>query len=178
MRTLNWPHLMVSSGSGYIVSQVDAAYYDVDAYRPIQYADNSVALKAWKGDNNFRRHIKLERLIYVCEVVAEIMQQFTEPIQEDAVVAVQEVMTLKELAERVQECTTFEDLQALGVQNASFGLHDWDIYSTCLIRLDPENGQFFWQVTRHSDEFEDHSFMACRLIDVSAMPMQDMNGAA
>lgn len=177
---------MVSSGSGYIVSQVDAEYSDVDVYRPIHYADNSVALKAWKGDDNFRRHINLERLIYVCEVVVEIMQQnyvpnvgqSLLPSQEDAVVAVQEVMALKELAERVQECNTFEDLQALGVQNASFGLHDWDIYSTCLIRLDPENGQFFWQVTRHYDDFQETSFMACRLIDVSAMPMQDMKGVA
>jgi hypothetical protein len=175
MRSLNWPHLMVSSGgSGYLVTHVDAEYYDVGVYSPKYYADSSNALNVWKGNGG--HGYDLERLIYVCEVVVRVLESSSNTFQE--LNERQEVMALMELAKKVQECSTLENLQALGTQRASFGLHDWNIFSTCFIDLDPTNGQFFWQVRRHSNEFEEHSYMSSRLMDVSAMPMRDVKGVA
>jgi len=178
MRSLNWPHLMVSGGgSGYLVAQVDAEYPDVDVYPPRHYADSSNALNVWKGDGGYG--FDLGRLIYVCEVVYEIMEERPDAVHNHHHHHQQhEVMALMELAKKVHECSTLENLQALGTQRASFGLHDWNIFSTCFIDLDPTNGQFFWQVIRHPEEFQEHSYMSSRLMDVSAMPMQDVKGVA
>ena len=175
MRSLNWPHLMVSSGgSGYVVTQVDAQETYVDVYSPRYYADSSNALNVWTAPSG--SGFDLERLIYVCEVVYEIMEERPDAVQQ--LNERQEVMAVMELAKKVQECSTLENLQALGTQRASFGLHDWNIFSTCFIDLDPTNGQFFWRVIRHPEEFQEHSYMSSRLMDVSAMPMQDVKGVA
>jgi len=169
MRALNWPHLMSTTSQRYLVNKSYLEYSSLDTYYPKLYTDSTQAMKYWRGSlvSAWGVTIRKARLLSV-----SLLEQLRDDGDDSDGVAevIDSALEVIELVEAIINCETFDDLIALGERNASVSGHDYDIYDSTYIELNPEIGRFRWEANYSSDEtYAYHADMR----DLSIMPLSD-----
>ena len=171
MKSLNWPHLMSSTSQRYLVNKSYLEYSSLDTYYPKLYMDSTQAMKYWRGgDSRWGVSIRKARLLSVSLLEQLRDDDYYDQSEDGVAEVIASALEVIELVEEIIICETFDDLIALGERNASVSGHDYDMYDSTYIDLNPEIGRFRWEANYSSDEtYAYHADMR----DLSIMPLSD-----
>lgn len=163
---------MATSSQLYLVNKSYLEYSSLDTYYPKVYKDATNAMKYWRGESSRHWGVNIHKVKLIAERLYEDISNSNYYDQSDNGVQDIQVNASKviELVNEIKNCENFDDLIALGERNAAVNGHDYEIYESASIDLNPEIGRFRWEANLSTDEtYAYHSDMR----DLSLMDTSD-----